>query len=223
MRAPEVVERAMRFSIAVSTYRTPFRKNPWLMVMAALFLALWTYTLVGTPDPANWALENALVFIALGGILLSYKRMKFSDLSYLLIFVYLCLHVYGAMYGYSENPLGWWLTDRFELERNHYDRIVHFSFGFLLAYPMRELFLVALKWRPWVAWLFPIELTMSVSALYELVEWIVADVFFPAQGTAFLGTQGDPWDAQKDIMLAFMGALLATTIVSILKKRLKIE
>lgn len=213
----------MRFSNAVSDFRTPFKKNPWLIAMAVLFLALWTYTLVGTPDLANWALENSLVFIALGALLLTYKRMQFSDLSYLLIFLYLSLHVYGAMYTYSENPFGYWLMDRLDLERNHYDRIVHFSFGFLLAYPMRELFLVALKWPPWVAWALPIELTMSVSALYELVEWGVADVFFPAQGAAFLGTQGDVWDAQKDIALAFTGALLATSIVSFIKRRFKIE
>ena len=213
----------MRFSNAVSAFRTPFTKNPWLIAMAALFLALWTYTLVGTPDLSNWVLENALVIIALGALLLSYKRTQFSDLSYLLIFVYLCLHIYGAMYTYAENPLGRWVMERFDVERNHYDRIVHFSFGFLLAYPMRELFLVALKWPPWVAWVLPIELTMSISALYELVEWGVADLFFPAQGVAFLGTQGDPWDAQKDIMLAFTGAILATSIVSLLKKRFKIE
>ncbi len=85
------------------------------------------------------------------------------------------------------------------------------------------IFLIALKWPSWVAWLLPIELTMSLSALYELVEWIVADVFFPEQGVAYLGTQGDPWDAQKDIALAFAGAILATTIVSIIKRRFKIE
>ena len=191
--------------------------------MSAAFLALWIYTLVGTPDRSNWILENALVILLLGVLVATYKRMQFSDLSYLLIFVYLSLHVYGAMHTYSENPFGYWLMDRFDLERNHYDRIVHFSFGFLLAYPMRELFLVVLKWPPWVAWLLPIELTMSVSALYELVEWAVADIFFPEQGVAFLGTQGDPWDAQKDIMLAFTGAVIATSIVSLIKKRFKIE
>ena len=213
----------MRFSNAISDFRTPFTKNPWLITMVTAFLALWVYTLVGTPDLANWILENALVFVALGALVLTYRRMQFSDLSYLLIFVYLSLHVYGAMYMYAENPLGYWLMDRFDLGRNHYDRIVHFSFGFLLAYPMRELFLVVLKWPPWVAWVLPIELTMSISALYELVEWAVADIFFPAQGVAFLGTQGDPWDAQKDIMLAFTGAIIATSIVSFIKRRLKID
>ena len=100
---------------------------------------------------------------------------------------------------------------------------MHFSFGFLLAYPMRELFLIGLKWPPWVAWLLPIELTLSFSALYELLEWGVADIFFTEQGPTFLGTQGDVWDAQKDIFAAFLGAVIATTIVSYLKKRLRIQ
>lgn len=213
----------MKFSNAISDFRVPFAKNPLLITMTILFLALWTSTLVGTTDLANWFLENALVFIALGALSLTYGRMKFSDLSYLLLFVYLCLHVYGAMYTYAENPFGYWLMDVFDLERNHYDRIVHFSFGFLLAYPMRELFLVALKYPTWVGWLLPIEITMSISALYELVEWAVADLFFPAQGLAYLGTQGDIWDAQKDIMLAFTGAILATTLVSLIKNRFRIE
>lgn len=186
-------------------------------------MALWVSTLIGTTDLANWFLENALVFIALGAIIITYKRMKFSDLTYLLLFIYLCLHVYGAKHTYAENPFGYWLMDTFDLERNHYDRIVHFSFGFLLAYPMRELFLVALQYKPWVAWALPIEITMSISALYELIEWAVADIFFTEQGIAYLGTQGDIWDAQKDIMLAFTGAVLATTIVSSIKKVFKIE
>ena len=213
----------MKFSNAISDFRVPFMNNPLLITMTVLFMALWASTLVGTTDLANWFLENTLVLIALGALGLTYGRMKFSDLSYLLLFVYLCLHVYGAMYTYSENPFGYWLMDTFDLERNHYDRIVHFSFGFLLAYPMRELFLVALKYPPWVGWLLPIEITMSISALYELIEWAVADLFFPAQGLAYLGTQGDIWDAQKDIMLAFTGAILATTLVSLIKNRFRIE
>ncbi len=213
----------MKFSNAISEFRVPFQKNPLLISLTILFFALWTSTLVGTTDLSNWLLENALVFIALGALSLTYRRTKFSDLSYLLFFVYLCLHVYGAMYTYAENPFGYWLMNALDLARNHYDRIVHFSFGFLLAYPMRELFLVTLKYPSWVAWLLPIEITMSASALYELVEWAVADVFFSAQGIAFLGTQGDIWDAQKDIVLAFTGAILATTIVSVIKNRFRIE
>jgi putative membrane protein len=106
----------------------------------------------------------------------------------------------------------------FNFKRNHYDRIVHFSFGFLLAYPMREMFLNWLRFPVWVAWVLPLEITLSISAFYELIEWAVADVFFQAQGDAYLGTQGDVWDAQKDIFLATIGAVLATSVVSSIKK-----
>jgi putative membrane protein len=186
----------MRFSIAISEQRVPFGKNPLLITLASVFLGLWTWTLIGTPDLSNWWLENALVFGLLVALVLTRRRMPFSDLSYLLLFVYLCLHVYGAMHTYAENPFGYWLMDALGLARNHYDRIVHFSFGFLLAYPMRELFLVGCGFPPWVAWLLPIEITLSISALYELIEWGVADLFFPEHGMAYLGTQGDIWDAQ---------------------------
>ena len=83
---------------------------------------------------------------------------------------------------------------------------------------MRELFLKWLKFPRWVAWVLPIEITLSIGSLYELIEWAVADIFFPEQGMAYLGTQGDVWDAQKDIALAVAGALVATTIVSLIKK-----
>jgi putative membrane protein len=119
--------------------------------------------------------------------------------------------------------LGYWLQDVFGTDRNHYDRIVHFSFGFLLAYPIRELFLRWMKYPATVSWVLPIEITLSIGAFYELIEWAVADVFFTAQGQAYLGTQGDIWDAQKDIFLAFIGALLATTIVTSIKKVFKIH
>ncbi len=208
----------MAFTVAISPGRTPIKKNYWILTFLLVFFAIWVSTLVGTSDIANWILENILVFLFLGFLLLTYKRYQFSDLSYLLMCVYLCGHVYGSKYTYAENPLGYWLQDKFDWERNHYDRIIHFSFGFLLAYPMRELFLTWLKFPAWVAWTLPVEVTLSISGFYELVEWAVADLFFPEQGLAYLGTQGDTWDAQKDIALAFFGAIIATTIVSILKK-----
>jgi putative membrane protein len=208
----------MPFSIAISTFRTPFTSNYWLWSFILVFLGIWISTLLGTTDIANWLLENLLVFLFLGFLLLTYKRHQYSDLTYLLICIYLCLHVYGSKYTYAENPLGFWLQDQLNWSRNHYDRIVHFGFGFLLAYPMREMFLKWLRFPRWVSWLLPIEITLSISAFYELIEWGVADIFFPAQGDAYLGTQGDIWDAQKDVFLAFLGAILATTIVSLVKR-----
>lgn len=213
----------MAFSNAISLYRTPFLKNKWLVAFCVIFLSVWVSTLVGTSDIKNWLMENALVFLFLGLLILTYKKQQFSDLSYLLITIYLCLHVYGYKYTYADNPFGYWLQDVLHSQRNFYDRIVHFSFGFLLAYPMRELFLNYFKFPTWVAWSLPIEVTLSISGFYELIEWAVADVFFPAQGDAYLGTQGDIWDAQKDIFMAFLGAILATTVVSIIKKAFKLN
>ena len=208
----------MPISVAISTFRTPLKSNYWLLGCIAVFIAVWSNSLLGTTDISNWLLENTLVFLFLGFLLLTYRKYQFSDVSYLLICIYLCLHVYGSKYTYAENPLGYWLQDQLGWARNHYDRMVHFSFGFLLAYPMREMFLKWLRYPRWVSWLLPIEITLSVSAFYELIEWGVADVFFPSQGDAYLGTQGDVWDAQKDIFLAFTGAIIATTIVSLVKR-----
>lgn len=213
----------MPFTNAISTYRTGFAKNRWMQLFILVFLAVWVSTFIGTSDMSNWILENTLTFLFLGFLIFSYRKYQFSDLSYLLICIYLCLHVYGSKYTYADNPFGFWLQEVLHTSRNHYDRIVHFSFGFLLAYPMRETFIRWLKFPGWVGWSLPIEITLSISGLYELIEWAVADVFFPAQGENYLGSQGDIWDAQKDMFLATLGAIIATTIVSAIKAGFKIR
>ena len=212
----------MSFTTAISKYRVPLKENKWMMLFIAVFGIIWADSFIGNTDTANWVLENVLTFAFIIALIVTYRKYQFSTLTYLLVCVYLCLHVYGSKYTYAENPFGFWLQDYLNLGRNHYDRIVHFSFGFLLAYPMREMFLKAFNFKRWVAWLLPIEITLSISAFYELIEWAVPDIFFKAQGDAYLGTQGDIWDAQKDIFLAFVGAILATTIVSAIKKAFNI-
>ena len=87
---------------------------------------------------------------------------------------------------------------------------------------MREVFLKWLQYPKWVAWLLPIELALSFGGFYEFVEWAVADIIFQAQGDAYLSTQGDIWDAQKDIFLAFLGAIIATSIVLTVKRVFKL-
>jgi len=211
----------MSFTLAISKKRIPFTKNIWLYIFTAAFGFVWVNSFVGTTDLTNWFIENTLTFISVLFLIFTYRKHQFSDLSYLLICLFLCLHVYGSKYTYAENPLGYWLQDAFHWSRNHYDRIVHFGFGFLLAYPIREMFLKWLKYPRWVAWLLPIEIALSISAAYELVEWAVADIFFKPQGHAYLGTQGDIWDAQKDIFLGFLGAIFAMTIVLLIKKAFK--
>lgn len=211
----------MPFTTASSPQRTPFRQNRLLQACLLVFAIIWISTLIGTSNFANWCTENTLVVIFLLGLSLTYRRFKFSDLSYLLITIYLCLHVYGAKYTYALNPFGFWLQDTFHLARNHYDRIVHFSFGFMLAYPMRDYFKNHFGWPNWVCWVLPCEITLSFSAMYELIEWLVADIFFPSEGDAYLGSQGDIWDAQKDMGLAFTGAILAMTLFRLGKGMLK--
>lgn len=207
----------MSLSTASSTFRVPFRHNWWIKLFIFIFLVVWADSLVGTSDFTNWLIENALVFLSLIFLVWAYKKYAFSDLSWLFIFVFLCLHVYGSKHTYAENPFGFWLQDVFGWERNHYDRIIHFAFGFLLTYPMREAFLKWWKFPSWVSWVLPIEIALSIGSLYELIEWAVADIFFPEQGAAYLGTQGDEWDAQKDIVLGVAGAALAVVLIAVIK------
>ncbi len=207
----------MNFSTAIAPERKSFRENHLLKIFLALFFICWALTFINTPNRKNWFTENVLTTIFICSIVLTYKKFKFSDLSYTLFFVYILLHIYGAEYTYAENPFGYWLKDALHLNRNYYDRIVHFSFGFMLAYPMRDYFKNYMQWPDWVCWVLPVEITMSFSAAYELIEWLVADVFYPEEGAAYLGSQGDIWDAQKDMGIAFAGAIICMVLFRIIK------
>jgi putative membrane protein len=207
----------MTFTTASSAFRKDFKQNTELKIYLLIFFICWAVTFINTPNRANWFTENTLTTIFIVLLVTTYKKFRFSDLSYTLFFVYILLHIYGAEYTYAENPFGYWLKDAFHFERNPYDRLVHFSFGFMLAYPMRDYFKNYFKWPNWVCWVLPVEITLSFSAAYELIEWLVADIFFPSEGIAYLGTQGDVWDAQKDMGIAFCGALLSMILFRVFK------
>lgn len=186
-----------------------------------LFCIVWGNSLIGTTDIKNWLIENTLTVIALLFLIFNYKKYKFSNFSYLLICIFLCLHVYGSKYTYAENLFGYWLQDVLHSSRNQYDRLVHFSFGLLLYYPLQECFLKWIKIPEYLALKLPVLVILSASALYEIVEWLVAAVFFVEEGVSYLGTQGDVWDSQKDMAIAFLGVLLASVgfyTYSVLKK-----
>ncbi|MCJ8165608.1 DUF2238 domain-containing protein [Pontibacter sp. E15-1] len=199
--------------------KTSFLRQPLHLCYSVLFAAFWLYTGLSTPDLKNWLLENTLSMVIL--LVAFYNILRFSDTSYTLIFLFLLLHVYGSQYQYAENPFGEWLKVQWHLQRNHYDRIVHLGFGLLLAYPMHEVFARGLGLRNFLGYLLPVEFILSLSALYELVEWLVADVAYDGarQGMVYLGMQGDVWDAQKDMGLAFIGALLAMCLTLILRRK----
>jgi putative membrane protein len=125
----------------------------------------------------------------------------------------------GSHYTYAEVPFGYTLQHWFGSARNMYDRLVHFSFGLLLVYPLRELFMRVAKARGVWAYWFPLELVLAFSGGYEIIEWLVAARVDPSAGLAFLGAQGDVWDAQKDMVLAVIGAVATLLIVALLHWR----
>lgn len=184
-----------------------------------VFAAVWTWAAIEPRYPHDWLLENYLVFIFVPLILLTGRYFRLSRLSYTLVTAFMTLHVVGSHYTYAEVPFGYTLQAWFGAERNMYDRLVHFCFGLLLAYPMREVFLRVAQTRGvWGYW-FPVELALAFSAVYEIVEWGVAQQVAPAAGLAFLGAQGDVWDAQKDMLLAAVGATVTMCAVALVHWR----
>ncbi|WP_276134061.1 DUF2238 domain-containing protein [Polluticoccus soli] len=208
----------MAFTTAASSERTPFAANRFLWLLTGLFLAYWTYGWFNNHNMENWIIENLLVMILLPAMVFTHRGHRLSDLSYLLIFMFVMLHCYGAFYAYTTNAFGEWLKERYDLWRNPYDRIVHFSFGLLIAYPAREILLNRFKVSGKAAWLLPIEIAFSLGTIFEMIEWGVAELTTPATGETYVATQGDVWDAHKDIALAALGAAIAMVVVSLAKR-----
>jgi putative membrane protein len=174
---------------------------------------IWTALAIAPSYRADWLLENLPTMVAVPLAVLTFRRFRFSDQAYVQATIFLILHTIGSHYTYSEVPAGDWVRDALGLARNHYDRIVHFSFGLLMLRPTRELLIRDPRTTgPWRLAFASIAVTSFWSLMYELIEWVTAAVVDPAAGTAFLGTQGDPWDAQKDMALAAVGAVLAAVV-----------
>jgi len=187
--------------------------------LLAAFVAVWTWAAIKPVFREDWLLENYLVFLFFPLILFLGRYFELSNVSYTLIALFGTLHVIGSHYTYSLVPFGYALQHWFGAERNMYDRLVHFSFGFLLAYPVREAFVRIAKVRGLWGYYLPLDVTLALSAIYEIIEWIVAAKVDPKSGLAFLGSQGDAWDAQKDMLLAGIGAFLAMLIVALIHLR----
>lgn len=188
-------------------------------LLLGVFAAVWVWAAIEPKYPHDWLLENYLVFVFVPVILLTARYFRLSNLSYTLITAFMLMHVVGSHYSYAEVPFGTTLQHGFGSGRNMYDRLVHFSFGLLLAYPLRELFMRVAKARGVWAYWFPLELVLAFSAGYEIIEWRVADQVDPAAGLAFLGAQGDVWDAQKDMALAMIGAAISLLVVALINWR----
>ena len=188
--------------------------------LLAAFLAVWTWAAIHPVFPDDWWLENVLVFAGVPLIVGLGFYFRLSNLSYTLITIFMMLHAVGSHYTYAEVPFGFTLQSWFGADRNMYDRLVHFSFGLLLAFPVREVFVRITRARGFWSFYLPVELTLAFSAVYELLEWAAAAGVPPEAGLAFLGAQGDVWDAQKDMGLAGLGSIVAMAVTLVLVLRI---
>ena len=146
----------------------PFRSNRVLQALVLWLTFLWIVTAINPLYPKDWLLENLLVFVYGALLVGTYRRFQFSNLSYLLFGVFLSLHLVGAHYTYAETPFGFWIQTLFDFERNHYDRLVHLAFGFLLAYPIREILLRKSGVNPAWSYFITVNCILAFSAVYEL-------------------------------------------------------
>jgi len=211
--------------MAADTRLQPRQDNAWTVpaLLLAAFCILFVALGIAPLYRQDWLLETLLVLAAVPLLVVTRHRLRFSNLAYACLFVFFSLHEVGAHYTYSLVPYDEWfraLTGRsldamLGFERNHYDRLLHFLYGLLVTPAAVELFARYARYpRVWAA-LFPMLFISSHSVIYELIEWIAAVVFGGELGQAYLGTQGDIWDAQKDMALALAGSALSVLLLGL--------
>ncbi|MBD3609716.1 MAG: DUF2238 domain-containing protein [Gammaproteobacteria bacterium] len=194
-----------------------FRNNRPLQLMSAWLVIFWIWMAIEPKYRHDWMLENMLVIIYAIILVLTYPRFKFSNRSYFMFTIFMTLHLIGAHYTYAETPLGYWLQDWFGWQRNHFDRIVHFLFGLLIAYPIWELATRAAHIKASWSYFTVTLLILAMGSVFEIIEMWAALIVSPELGDAYLGTQGDIWDAQQDMFLATVGGAIAMVVTAIIR------
>ena len=197
------------------------RRTQILTSLGVICGAVWIIAAIRPLDRQAWILENILLIVFVGAASLTYQRLQLSNASCFCIAAFVILHIIGAHYTYAQMPIGLWVRDHFGLARNHYDRFAHGAFGFLLAFPLRELVLrfsgITRAWSFWLA----LAMILAVSGFFEIIEGIVAEVVAPGKGVDWLGGQGDEWDAQNDMLAASIGATLMMALVAITERKIR--
>lgn len=194
-------------------------RYPGLLLAAVIvvFIALG----VAPAFRQDWALENVVALALTATLVFTVRRLRFSNVAYTCIFVFLVLHEIGAHYTYGLVPYDdWWrqlsgvsLNEQFGWQRNHYDRLLHFVYGLLMLPAALELFHAQAPGRGLWRWLPALTFLSSHAVVYELIEWAAAVIFGGELGAAYLGTQGDVWDAQKDMALALAGSVAGLVLM----------
>jgi putative membrane protein len=205
-------------STAASYYdQIPFRRRHRVHLTALVFTIFWIVAAIAPVNRVEWWEANIPVAGVLVIVVASYRWWPLSDLSYTLIAIFQMLAVLGGHYTYEGMPVGQWLQRTLGGARNHYDRIVHFGVGLLLAYPVREnLDRIARTLPPWTYFL-PVTIIMAASSLWEIVE-VVYGIGMHANGD-YVGTGGDPFDSQHDMACALIGSLIAMGITGVWEYR----
>ena len=205
--------------------RRTWNRSALPLILLGVFLCVAIALGMAPRYRQDWLLENALVMVALPLLVFGFRTLRLSNLSYAALFVFFVLHEIGAHYTYSQVPydrafvalFGFSLDNALGFSRNHFDRFVHFSYGLLVTPAAVDLFaLRALPRGPW-RWILPVSFVMSHSVLYEMLEWAAALIFGGDLGVAYLGTQGDSWDAQKDMFLAATGSVVSITLLAVVR------
>ncbi len=190
------------------------------LILLLIFVAWWSLLAIAPHYREDWLLENLLVFVAIPLLVWSHRRLPFSNFAYSALFVFFCLHSVGSYYTYSEVPYAEWYTRLtghdlpalLGTDRNHFDRLMHFLYGFLLMPSIVQLLDARGQLTGIWKQLVPVMFIMSNSELYEMIEWQAAEFFGGELGQAYLGAQGDIWDAQKDSALAMLGAIISLVL-----------
>jgi putative membrane protein len=199
---------------SASAIRRVPQTNTGLRIIVAACTLFWAALAISPLNRVGWVLEHTPTLIGVTILVKTYRSVPLSNTSYSLLGFFVALHSIGAHYGYAEVPIGHWMRETFGLDRNHYDRLVHFGFGFLLAYPVREFLMKATNLRRAWTYYLPAEVIIATSAIYEVLEMFVAMAIRPDMGVLYLGTQGDVWDAQKDMGMAAVGSVLIMALVA---------
>ncbi len=190
-------------------------KTPHILLL--LYLLLFALCAIEPHDRAVWWAENIPIMLIVGALIATYRSFEFSAAAYVMMSVLVFLHTVGGHFTFERVPFDF-VTDLFGFERNHYDRIAHFTVGFY-AFPAAE-FLLRKRWvaSRWVLYLFPVFLIFFVASAYEIIEWLYAVGADPDAGTAFLGSQGDIWDAQKDMLADGLGSVAAVLLFAVMRR-----
>ena len=193
------------------------------LFLAIVIIALSIWSGLSPTDRTVWYAEAMPIFVVFGLLVLTYPKFQFSNTAYLLMSCWLIMHLIGAKYTFANVPFDWanqFLSPFLGEERNHFDRVAHYVIGFY-SFPMAEWLLRKRKCGLGVAFFFALFFIMSVAATYEIIEWQYAVIEGGNAGIEFLGSQGDIWDAQKDMLADTLGALTALLLYLVVRPDLK--